>query len=276
MTKNIDLSSFEMIDNHAHSFLKDHLNLSEIQFRSCFTETSNKQLLEKHIPHSVNYQLLVKAIKLEFEVDSITQFLEQRKSLFDFEHVKSLFDKAKLKSLIIDDGFNSKSMLPLDELSSICGRPVYRVLRIETELEKLLLRFDSLDEILKKFENIVKGADLVGLKTIAAYRGGLEIGDIKKEKAKESLDFARWMAKEKKTEASCRLNGEDHHHYLLKKVFEFAAKLDLPVQVHCGFGDSDLELHKANPALLTSSLKEEKLKDLKLVLLHCYPFVRRS
>jgi hypothetical protein len=48
----------------------------------------------------------------------------------------------------------------------------------------------------------------------------------------------------------------------------------LPVQVHCGFGDSDLSLPHADPAWLKPVV--ERFPETSFVLLHCYPFVREA
>jgi predicted TIM-barrel fold metal-dependent hydrolase len=48
----------------------------------------------------------------------------------------------------------------------------------------------------------------------------------------------------------------------------------LPVQVHTGFGDSDLLLPAARPGLLKPLI--ERFRDTTFVLLHCYPFVREA
>ena len=47
-----------------------------------------------------------------------------------------------------------------------------------------------------------------------------------------------------------------------------------PVQVHCGFGDADLRLDRADPALLGPLI--ERYRDTPFVLLHCYPFIRQA
>jgi hypothetical protein len=83
----------------------------------------------------------------------------------------------------------------------------------------------------------------VGLKTIAAYRTGLEL---------ERLDPVVLAA----LEANERTGTP------------------LPVQVHCGFGDSDLYLPRADPGHLKPVL--ERFADTSFVLLHCYPFVREA
>jgi uncharacterized protein len=80
------------------------------------------------------------------------------------------------------------------------------------------------------------------LKTIAAYRGGLRLGK----------DHPLWRVLTANEE-----NGEP-----------------LPVQVHCGFGDSDLLLPHADPGWLKPVI--ERFEETPFVLLHCYPFVREA
>jgi len=46
------------------------------------------------------------------------------------------------------------------------------------------------------------------------------------------------------------------------------------VQVHCGFGDSDLQLSRADPSHLKPLV--ERFRETPFVLLHCYPFVREA
>src|SRR5205814_7578670 len=48
----------------------------------------------------------------------------------------------------------------------------------------------------------------------------------------------------------------------------------LPVQVHCGFGDPDLHLARADPSHLKPLV--ERFAETPFVLLHCYPFVREA
>ena len=80
------------------------------------------------------------------------------------------------------------------------------------------------------------------LKTIAAYRGGLRI-------------------------------DEDHPVWSVLEANEQTGE-PLPVQVHCGFGDSDLLLPHADPSWLKPVI--ERFEETTFVLLHCYPFVREA
>ncbi len=81
----------------------------------------------------------------------------------------------------------------------------------------------------------------VALKTIAAYRGGLD----------------RVPAGVIAALAANEATGEP-----------------LPVQVHCGFGDSDLHLWRSDPSYLKPVV--ERFRETPFVLLHCYPFVREA
>jgi predicted TIM-barrel fold metal-dependent hydrolase len=81
----------------------------------------------------------------------------------------------------------------------------------------------------------------VALKTIAAYRGGLQ--------ELPSSILAALEANE-------------------------ATGAPLPVQVHCGFGDPDLLLERSDPSYLKPVI--ERFSATEFVLLHCWPFVREA
>ena len=81
----------------------------------------------------------------------------------------------------------------------------------------------------------------VALKTIAAYRGGLD-----------------------------RVS----EHVVAALEANEATGAPLPVQVHCGFGDWDLHLWRADPSYLKPLV--ERFRETPFVLLHCYPFVREA
>jgi len=130
--------------------------------------------------------------------------------------------------LLVDDGFPAPGEgTPWEELGALAGCEARPVLRIETH----------------EPEDIAgaREAGFVALKTIAAYRGGLD-------RIAEPV-----LAAFEVNEAT----GEP-----------------LPVQVHCGFGDSDLWLARADPSHLKPVL--ERFTETRFVLLHCYPFVREA
>src|SRR5919202_5720695 len=64
--------------------------------------------------------------------------------------------------------------------------------------------------------------------------------------------------------------------YFLALAGRAAARQDLPLQLHTGFGDVDLDLLQANPLLLRPALEAGALRGVPLVLLHCYPYLREA
>jgi predicted TIM-barrel fold metal-dependent hydrolase len=52
--------------------------------------------------------------------------------------------------------------------------------------------------------------------------------------------------------------------------------LRLPLQVHTGYGDPDLTLHRTDPSLLTPFLRALPADAAAIVLLHCYPYHRQA
>ena len=87
----------------------------------------------------------------------------------------------------------------------------------------------------------------MALKTIAAYRGGLDLEALAPP-VREPLLAA--------------LDANE------------ATGDPLPLQVHTGFGDSDLFLPRARPGYLKPLI--ERFERTTFVLLHCYPFVREA
>jgi predicted TIM-barrel fold metal-dependent hydrolase len=50
----------------------------------------------------------------------------------------------------------------------------------------------------------------------------------------------------------------------------------LPLQLHSGYGDPDLELHRCDPLLLTRFLRLVEPRGVDVLLLHCYPYHRHA
>jgi hypothetical protein len=135
--------------------------------------------------------------------------------------------------LLLDDGFPpAEDALSREEMGALAGCDARAVLRIE--------RLDSMEAV-RAAAASARADGYAALKTIAAYRGGLEaVGD-------------RVLAALEENEAT----GDP-----------------LPVQVHTGFGDPDLLLPTARPGLLKPLI--ERFRTTTFVLLHCYPFVREA
>jgi uncharacterized protein len=167
-------------------------------------------------------------------------------------YASELLRSTNTEMLLVDEGFPpmdvGTSPAELGELAACEARPV---MRIETVAETAGV------EAFVAEVAAARGRGYVALKTIAAYRGGLDLDSLPPP-----------------TRAD-RLEGSALREVLLAALEANEATGDpLPVQVHTGFGDSDLLLPAARPGLLKPLI--ERFRATTWVLLHCYPFVREA
>jgi hypothetical protein len=153
------------------------------------------------------------------------------------EYASRLLKATGTDWLLVDDGFpppgESAGWDELGELAGCEARPVLRIERLGDEVTDL--------DAFRAEVAAARANGFVALKTIAAYRGGLD-------RVSETV-----LAALEENERS----GEP-----------------LPVQAHAGFGDADLFLPRADPSYLQPLI--ERFSETPFVLLHCYPFVREA
>ncbi|HKT40579.1 MAG TPA: amidohydrolase family protein, partial [Ktedonobacterales bacterium] len=102
------------------------------------------------------------------------------------------------------------------------------------------------------------------------------------------LDIRWWERSEALASfAQARKEVADHGHLrlrhkalldsLLHVAFAEAARQELPVQFHTGYGDTDADLLLANPLHLRAVLEHRPYRGMRVVLLHeCYPYTRQG
>ena len=271
----LDIARFIVIDNHAHSLLRGHMNLDEIGFRRCFTESRSLSIMEEHMPHSSHYMELLDHLERIFNTRTEQDFLNFRTKQQPTEFVRMLWDDVSIGACIIDDGYSVNDNLTINELADISARPIYLCRRIETVIEECLCGDWSFDELCEQFSKRLlqpSAQKLVALKTICGYRGGLSITNPTSSEA--ATDYNRH--KKEHAQSRVRIERSPLYHYLLRRAFEIAGQNELPVQVHCGLGDDDADLLQCNPALMQNIFRAKEFARTKFVMLHCFPFVREA
>jgi len=112
----------------------------------------------------------------------------------------------------------------------------------------------------------------IGLKSIIAYRTGLDIQWVTRDEAMRAFGPVKDRAD---AEGKLRLADKTLCDYLVLKALEVAQKQELPIQFHTGFGDTDVDMIKANPLHIRPLLQSGKFDKVKFVLLHsAYPYTR--
>jgi predicted TIM-barrel fold metal-dependent hydrolase len=113
----------------------------------------------------------------------------------------------------------------------------------------------------------------VALKSIVAYRTGLDVSEWTEEETEASLREFRRSAEEGKA----RLAHKPLLDTLLHVAFAEAARQEVPLQFHVGYGDADTDLLLGNPLHLRGVLERPDYRGMSVVLLHeCYPYTRQG
>jgi predicted TIM-barrel fold metal-dependent hydrolase len=220
-----------LVDHHAHAILRERPATLD-EFRGLFSESRDPRQFP-HVAAQLSYRRGIEelAALLGCEPTEQAVFEETRSE----GYVSSLLGATGTEWLLLDDGFPPADAAEpperMAELADCAVRPVLRLERIAGEGS----------EGVRAAVASARERGYAALKTIAAYRTGLEL---------EALDP------------------------LLLEALEANADDPLPVQVHTGFGDADLLLPAANPALLKPVI--ERFHETPFVLLHCYPYVREA
>ena len=186
-------------------------------------------------------------------------------------HRPPAWRRAVSTSMFVDDGFRSAGTMSLDEHAAVVPCPVRRVVRIESEAEAACAGWPPFQECRSAFQQAITAARRrrrVGLKTIAAYRCGLDLPA--PSLALRSTPYEAWRrsgSSRLRDAAWCRSSSPTRSRRLDRGV---------PLQVHTGLGDADQSLLGADPALLQPQLDHGFSRRIPVVLLHCYPFVRHA
>ena len=170
---------------------------------------------------------------------------------------------------VLDDGFAPDQLEPVGWHERFF--PTARILRLEAHAEGILGQVRDLDEFVEVFRASIDPppAPVLAFKSIAAYRTGLDVRLPDRHEAEAG--FRAYKA------GSGRLAQKALLDYILGLALEVAVRHGLPVQLHTGFGDPDLDLRLANPLHLRAILEDERFRGVPLVLLHAaYPFAREG
>ncbi|HEX5439892.1 MAG TPA: amidohydrolase family protein, partial [Ktedonobacterales bacterium] len=191
--------------------------------------------------------------------------------------IRTFLQAGNVETLLIDRGYPAAALLlPDADVANLAGCQVGAFLRLENLMQELIAEHDSLDgaiEALRAALADVRAQGYVGLKSIAAYRTGLDIRWWDRSEAEASFAQARQEA----FQGHLRLQHKPLLDKLLHVAFAEAARQELPVQFHTGYGDTDADMLLANPLHLRAMLEHRPYRGMRVVLLHeCYPYTRQG
>jgi predicted TIM-barrel fold metal-dependent hydrolase len=274
----VDLRDVPVVDNHCHGILRSQSFDDLAGWRRVFTESADPGMPREHVATTAFYRRMVRSLSAFFECepDEVAVFAA-RASRVAAGLAGDLLRSANVETLLVDTGYPPpEEVLPGDELAKLADCRAEPMLRLEILMESLLAEHDSLGgvrEALAAALSDVRGGGYVALKSIVAYRTGLDVREWTHEEAEASLREYRRDA----AGGSARLAHKPLLDTLLHAAFAEAARQEVPVQFHCGYGDADTDLRLGNPLHLRAVLERPEYRGMPVVLLHeCYPYTREG
>ena len=278
MIETLDLTSVPLVDNHCHGILLDQDFADIASWRGAFTESTDPGMARDHVPTTAFYGRLTRTLAgfLSCEPEEQAVFAA-RTGKEGRGLAAALLRAADIDTLLVDTGFPPpREVFPVPEFGELGGCGAEPMLRLEVLMERLLGENDSLagaEEALDAALDDVRARGHVALKSIAAYRTGLDIREWPRDEAEDSF-------REYKSDAEAgpaRLVHKPLLDTLLHVAFARAARQEVPVQFHVGYGDADTDLLLGNPLYLRGVLQRPDYRGMPVVLLHeCYPYTRQG
>jgi hypothetical protein len=270
------------VDHHCHSLIETWAKADARpwpSWRHCFTESTSERVLARDVTDLLGYRHFLGALSglVGAESRSERDVVAARDELAGAEpetYLRRLLDDAGIEALLVDTGYGGPGTLLPGDLEREADRTVREIVRIESVAEELLAMggpaTDTLNGLVDAFEErIVEAIEggAVALKSVLAYRAGLHmessgVGELRG--AFERLDLAAQAR---------RFDDPVLGPFLVRRAAEVAGLWSVPLQFHTGFGDEDIRLPSADPALLRPLLHDPRTEACPIVLLHCYPFV---
>jgi uncharacterized protein len=271
----MNLEHIPILDHHAHLLFREAV-WRDTPLEAYLSEAYDPVVLKKFVPDTLTARRGVRELAGFYACEpSRDEVLKARARWNPADLARKMFAQSNISQVLIDDGVWPEMMVSLEEFSSMTLVPVRRVLRCEFELAKLVEVAGSASDLFERFERLLREAapSLIGLKSIIAYRTGLDIG----HHGAHDLEAAfTELQRNLEPEKTPRINHKALLDEMLWVALRVARDTGLPMQFHTGYGDPDLDLRLANPLHLRPIFESRDLAGLKIVMLHCYPFVREA
>ncbi|MFI8890188.1 amidohydrolase family protein [Streptomyces paradoxus] len=197
------------------------------------------------------------------------EYLTRRSELGWREVQRRFLRAAGTDVFCVDTGYAPERLTTPGDIAEAAGGTAYEVVRLEGVAESVrdagaepdayadVFRADALEA--------VRRPGVVAVKSVAAYRTGFGLDPARPSDAEVAEAARHWLVR----------GGRLDDPVLVRHLLWTAVDLGLPLQLHTGFGDSDIRLHRADPALLTDWL-HLTAGTIPVLLLHCWPYQRQA
>ena len=204
----------------------------------------------------------------------LPDYVTRRAELGATEVSKRFLAAAGMSALCVDTGFTPEPLTSPAELGRLAGATAYEIVRLERVAEDAVAAGTGADGFADAVRSALaartaSAAGVVGFKSIAAYRTGLDLDPTRPSDAEVTAAAGRWLA-------DCTGPPRIADETLQRFLIWCGVDLGRPVQFHVGYGDSDVDLCRGNPLLLTPLLRAIQPTGVPVMLLHNYPYHREA
>jgi hypothetical protein len=285
----IDISNLPVIDVHCHPYHKpgivdpEHF-ANSVSFGGAsvaYMEQGGVEIndnvrgeLQRIKRDTIYFRYMIHQMAGFFDVEPDLEIIidERNRAVSqDFTgYVKRMYDDCGLTTLITDFGMPLPS-IPVQEFAEIMPVEVAPIFRIEPLIANLLLEDIGWDEFRRRYDetisNGLESKKYCGVKSIIAYRTGLDISPLSRtpDQGMEAL-----VAIRRGIGGGAMKKLRDH---LLCRAMELCMEYDVPMQIHTGMGDFEVNLVLCRPSLLMDFLRFPTFRACKVLLVHTgYPY----
>lgn len=279
----LDLHAIPAIDVHAHPYLMhaepmapvdfiQKLSLSVIPDMFKAVERTNHKLPfpSSNMYMQITIQRLARYLGCEPTLEAV---VSKRNELAVDPKAYSLglFRDANIAGMLLDFGY-PQPPLSREAYAELTGVKHWEIYRIEPVMVRLREQYSDFREFMEQYRADLREAlgkeQYVGLKTIIAYRSGLEIGEMNEQAAKaEYTDFV----------SNSRARAKALRDYCLHVAMEECSYAGKVMHIHTGVGDGEVILPKASPSFLLEMLRSPKYAETKVHLVHGgYPWIEEA
>lgn len=264
------LRRLALVDHHVHGAIGH--DLTRRAFEELITESDRPvpdwmSTFDSQIGHAI---LRHCAPVLDLDPHCAPETYLARRVLLGAEEVNHrLLGAAGVGHFLIETGYRGAEILPPAQMAAVSGVPASEVVRLESVAEDVAAAGVSAGGFAGAFAEALweRTRTARGLKTVAAYRHGLDFDPSPPEPDEVAEAAGRWLAA-----GGTRVADP----VLLRHLVWAGLERGLPLQFHIGYGDPDVDLRRSDPLLLRGLIELAEPTGVPLLLLHCYPFQRHA
>jgi hypothetical protein len=267
------IGALQLIDHHAHAALARDLpgrDFEQLISESGRPAPKGTTQFDSQLGFAIR-RWCAPVLGLEAMADA-EDYLQRRAELGGTEVARRFLAGSGYGGMLLDTGFEAEGSLSMAEMADLSGARVGEIVRLETVAEHVAAASGcEAARFGEQFRQALwqQTTAAAGLKSIIAYRLGLDFEPAQPSDREVAAAAGRWLGE---IEASGRIRLTDQ--VLLRYVLWEGVERGLPVQLHTGFGDPDLDPRRGDPLLTAGFLERVRSREVPVMLLHCYPFHR--